>query len=268
MKKVLSVLCMAILAGGLIFTSCTKKQFTITVKANNDAWGTVIGGGTFEDGATATLTATANEGYEFEKWQDGSKENPRTITVTADETYTAFFKEKEQPTPPTPTNGVSVTFSSDSWTAGQISGAYYADYGAWDIYSCKTTSDEYPKADCCAYAAATGQYSDATSDGENYDNNVVAWIEYYESTTLTDGTNPYGDWWAKSANINVSAFDATAMTMSANVNATMFDAYTAFVDGAGFASAPTTSMIVNMNGVDMNAAKSGMKKISTKLHVK
>ena len=54
MKKVLSVLCMALLAGGMIFTSCTKN-FTITVNSNNDAWGTVTGTGTYADGAKCWL---------------------------------------------------------------------------------------------------------------------------------------------------------------------------------------------------------------------
>ena len=70
MKKLLSVFCMAVLAGGLIFTSCTKK-YTITVKANNDAYGTVTGGGDYEENATATLAATPNAGYTFVKWDDG-----------------------------------------------------------------------------------------------------------------------------------------------------------------------------------------------------
>ena len=53
--------------------------------------GIVTGGGTYSSGAQATLTAIANEGYTFEHWQDGNTDNPRSITVTGNATYTAYF---------------------------------------------------------------------------------------------------------------------------------------------------------------------------------
>lgn len=54
--------------------------------------GTVSGGGSYADGATATLTAMPNSGYHFVRWQDNNTQNPRTITVTANATYTAYFE--------------------------------------------------------------------------------------------------------------------------------------------------------------------------------
>lgn len=57
-----------------------------------DNAGTVSGGGRFEDGDDATLTATASTGYSFWKWNDGVTENPRKIEhVSSDATYTAVF---------------------------------------------------------------------------------------------------------------------------------------------------------------------------------
>ncbi len=53
--------------------------------------GQVTGDGTYPYGSEVTLTATANEGYEFTQWSDGNKDNPRKVTVTADATYTAEF---------------------------------------------------------------------------------------------------------------------------------------------------------------------------------
>ena len=79
--------------------SSQPTQYTITVASNNTAWGTVTGGGTYNSGATATLTATANSGYHFVQWQDGNTQNPRTITVTANATYTATFAQDEAPQP-------------------------------------------------------------------------------------------------------------------------------------------------------------------------
>lgn len=68
-------------------------MYTITVNSNNDAWGVVTGGGTYAEGTTVTLTATANSGYKFVEWQDGNTDASRSITVTADANYTATFAE-------------------------------------------------------------------------------------------------------------------------------------------------------------------------------
>lgn len=69
-------------------------KYTVTVKAEN---GTVEGAGEYEEGAEATLTATANEGYEFTCWTVGedtvSTKNPYKFNVTADVEVVANFKE-------------------------------------------------------------------------------------------------------------------------------------------------------------------------------
>ena len=67
------------------------QTYTLTVLSSNSAWGTVSGGGIYVGGATATLTATANEGYTFSNWSDGSTENPHDVVVMADATYIATF---------------------------------------------------------------------------------------------------------------------------------------------------------------------------------
>ncbi len=81
------------LIGMLAVTSCTK-EFTVTVKSNNETWGSVTGSGTYASGATATLAAVPSTNCIFVKWNDEVTENPRTVTVTQDVTYTAYFAEK------------------------------------------------------------------------------------------------------------------------------------------------------------------------------
>ena len=70
-------------------------NYTITVKSGTG--GTVTGGGTFEAGKTATITATANVGYKFKQWNDGNTSASRSVTVTGNATYTAEFTLKEYP---------------------------------------------------------------------------------------------------------------------------------------------------------------------------
>ncbi|MBQ1652214.1 MAG: T9SS type A sorting domain-containing protein, partial [Bacteroidales bacterium] len=66
-------------------------SYTITVVSANPNRGTVDGGGTYPVGTVVTISATANEGYEFSSWNDDNTDNPRTITVTSDATYIASF---------------------------------------------------------------------------------------------------------------------------------------------------------------------------------
>ena len=70
-----------------------QQSFTITVAANPPQGGTVSGGGNYPYGATATLTATPNSGYQFQGWSDGSTQNPHQVTVTSNANYTAIFSE-------------------------------------------------------------------------------------------------------------------------------------------------------------------------------
>lgn len=68
-----------------------SEQYTITANANNNSYGSVSGSGSYSYGSTATLEATANEGYHFTQWSDGNTDNPRTVTVIGNATYTATF---------------------------------------------------------------------------------------------------------------------------------------------------------------------------------
>lgn len=68
-------------------------SYTITANVNKEGYGEVTGGGAYNYNTSATLTATAYEGYEFVNWSNGSKENPLTITVKGDETLTANFRK-------------------------------------------------------------------------------------------------------------------------------------------------------------------------------
>ena len=72
-----------------------KKQYTLTVQANDPTKGSVVldpAGGTYEYETEVTLAATANDGYEFVNWSNGSSDNPLTMTVTGEETITANFR--------------------------------------------------------------------------------------------------------------------------------------------------------------------------------
>ena len=71
-------------------TGQTKKR-TLTVRSANESQGSVSGGGTFDEGSTQTVRATPKTGFAFDKWSDGSTQNPRTVKLTSDLTLTASF---------------------------------------------------------------------------------------------------------------------------------------------------------------------------------
>ena len=84
----------------------------ITVHANDSTMGSVSGTGLYGYNAPVTLTATPYSGYHFLRWSDGNTQNPRTILVSQDSAFTAFFA----------LNTYSIVATSNSTTMGSVSG--------------------------------------------------------------------------------------------------------------------------------------------------
>ena len=78
--------------GGSSQPAPAKPKRTLTVRSANESQGSVSGGGTFDEGSTQTVRATPKTGFAFDKWSDGSTQNPRTVKLTSDLTLTASFK--------------------------------------------------------------------------------------------------------------------------------------------------------------------------------
>ena len=68
-----------------------KNQYTVTVVTGDATRGSVSGTTTVDYLTDVEISATANEHYHFEQWEDGNMQNPRTVTVTANATYRAYF---------------------------------------------------------------------------------------------------------------------------------------------------------------------------------
>ena len=133
MKAKILALSLALI-GMLAVTSCTK-EYTVTVKSNNETWGTTTGSGTYASGAPATLAAVPSENCFFVKWNDEVTENPRTVTVTKDVTYTAYFAEMTDDT-----YSVTVNSNNEAWGTATGSGTYASGATA--------TLAAVPSADC------------------------------------------------------------------------------------------------------------------------
>ena len=72
------------------------ETYTVTVSSADPTMGSVTVNGeamvTVEEGEAVTLAATANEGYHFLHWNDGNTDAERTIVVTSDTTFIAYFE--------------------------------------------------------------------------------------------------------------------------------------------------------------------------------
>lgn len=107
-------------------------SYMITVLSDDLSMGVVEGGGFFEEGTTTTIRAipyTGNDdgyNYVFVRWQDNNTDNPRTITVTENATYTAFFAEDSSSNP---TMSYLISVQSNNPTMGSVEGSGYFEEG-------------------------------------------------------------------------------------------------------------------------------------------
>ena len=101
-------------------------SYTITVSANPTNGGTVTGGGSYNQGQSCTVSATANNGFTFTNWTENgsvvSTQANYTFTVTGNRNLVANFQGQQQSYTITvsanPTNGGTVT-GGGSYNQGQ-----------------------------------------------------------------------------------------------------------------------------------------------------
>ena len=106
-----------------VFGEQSVTYYTIIAEANPIEAGWVEGGDVYEAGATAILFASPNMGWIFDQWQDGNTDNPRTITVTGDATYTALFSQMTY----------SINVSASPAEGGTVEGTGTYPYGEYVV---------------------------------------------------------------------------------------------------------------------------------------
>ncbi len=108
----------------------TQQSYTITATADPTNGGTVSGAGTYNHGASCTLTATAATGYTFVNWTKNSTQVSTnasyTFTVTESAAYVAHFQLQSY----------TITATADPSDGGSVNGAGTYNHGA----SCTLTA--------------------------------------------------------------------------------------------------------------------------------
>ena len=99
-------------------TSGGSTQYNVTVSANPAVGGTVTGGGTYNQGQSCTVTATANSGYTFTNWTENgavvSTQANYTFTVNANRNLVANFQAQTQ--------NYTITVSASPRDGGTVTG--------------------------------------------------------------------------------------------------------------------------------------------------
>ena len=95
------------------FVASFMQQYRVEVLSSNDTMGTVSGSGTFDVGTEITISARPLNRYKFIGWSDGNTDNPRTVVVNSDSTFTANFA---------PIMQYTITVSSEDETMGLTNG--------------------------------------------------------------------------------------------------------------------------------------------------
>lgn len=106
----------------------TPTTYTITVSANPASAGIVNGGGSYNQGASVTVSATANTGYTFTNWtENGSVVSTNanySFSATANRTLVANFTENSTPsdtyTVITYTNPTNGGYTIGEWDDGEF----------------------------------------------------------------------------------------------------------------------------------------------------
>ena len=91
----------------------------LTVKTNNDSMGSITGGGYVNYGDSVVLHATANIGFHFFSWDDQDICNPRSVQITSDSSFTAFFF----------INKYNVSVTSNDTNFGTVTGGGVFEHG-------------------------------------------------------------------------------------------------------------------------------------------
>jgi hypothetical protein len=112
------------MVGGNIQTiSIVPSTYTVTVAANPTNAGTVTGGGTYNQGQSCTVSATANTGYTFTNWTENGN------VVSSNATYTFNVEGNRNLVANFTLNNYTVTVSANPSNGGSATGGGTFTYG-------------------------------------------------------------------------------------------------------------------------------------------
>lgn len=233
----------------------TNTYYTITVEVNDPAMGSATGGGTYIANTEATLTATPEMGYDFVAWNDGNTENPRTIVVTGDATYTANFQQHFE-------DGATVSFQGNTWIAASIGAFDFSSDGYLTFYIFKTANDQNDVYLRGWLENTPGNYNfDSTGDYFLMCDNNNLWID--EDGIIGDSGSSYYHWQVDKSTFveHITAVDLNNKTINATWSEDMFSIED-YVENGGTPTQfyPLSCQMVNATWTWQSASKNADRK--------
>ena len=152
--------------------------------------GTIEGTGTYQHGATVTLTAKADEGYHFVSWGDDNTENPRTFTAAEAELFIPSFAINTYTVTATGEHGTFTgtgTYNhGDKATITAVPAEGY-DFGSWRDGQTTATIDIIVKSDIALEAVfiQEGHHLYTISIESTENGSIMGGGVYEENTTAT-----------------------------------------------------------------------------------
>ena len=185
------------------------QQYTVSVSANPSNGGSVTGGGSYNQGASCTVTATANSGYNFVNWtENGTQVSTNAnyaFTVTGNRNLVANFQAQPQQytisVSANPTNGGNVTgegtFTEGSSCTVSATASSGFDFVNWTEngtqvsananYTFTITGNRNLVAN---FQAQPQQYTISVSANPNYGGNVSGGGTFTEGQSCTVYASP------------------------------------------------------------------------------
>ena len=110
----------------------TTVFYNVEVVSNDYTQGYTTGSGQYLFGDWITIEAIAYDGYRFVQWNDGNKTWYRSVQVTEDIKYIAYFEPKT----------IDYYIAGSKWSEdqGQYASSNWCDGLFWDPYGCKLNS--------------------------------------------------------------------------------------------------------------------------------
>ena len=105
-------------------------QHTLIATASNSAQGSVTGSGDYDYGSSTFITAVPETGYYFTHWNDGTTDNPRSVTIVSDTSFTAHFG----------TYSYTVIVASNDPAKGSVTGGGTYEYGTQNVLTATPNS--------------------------------------------------------------------------------------------------------------------------------
>ncbi len=145
------------------------NTYTITATANDNNMGTVSGGGTYNEAATVTLTATPATGYHFVNWTKTGETSP--VSTAATYSFNATAETEGSYIANFAVNTYTLTLATDPTNGLQ---------GTLDVV--RNNNNELP-------AGVTGTYPNYTVNEGVYVPLVILPVTHYHLVSLIGGTN-------------------------------------------------------------------------------